>query len=43
MPPEPIQEEEKTNVNISISILSVLDINEVKGFYSIQFETTLKW
>ncbi len=43
IPPEPKEGGRRTNVNISIDILAILEIAEVMGHISLQFEATLVW
>lgn len=32
-----------TNINVSIDVLSILDINEVDSLFVLQFELALTW
>lgn len=43
MPPEPLNEDNMTYVDLSLNILAILEIAEVDSYISMQIEISLSW
>ena len=43
IPAPPLADQELTNVNVSLELLAVLDINEVDSVISLQYGMHLSW
>ena len=42
-PPSGVTEDNKTEVHVSLTLNTIMDISEVGGYFQVQFDLILKW